>query len=142
MNKIVVFVVVLTMLLTSCAPAATQAPAAAANPGLQMDSAKVAPQYFNDADYAKSMDYMKQKALNPSDPIYLQYLVDNKTNISKFPQYAAFASKKAPYNLCFSNAGVNNPWRVVGYIDHARAGRGTPRSRPGQELLSPGCPGQ
>jgi ribose transport system substrate-binding protein len=120
MNKIVVFVVVLTMLLTSCAPAATQAPAApaaAANPGLQMDSAKVAAQYFNDADYAKSLEYMKQAPLNPSDPIYLQYLVDNKTNISKFPQYAAFASKKAPYNLCFSNAGVNNPWRVVGYID-------------------------
>ena len=32
-------------------------------------------------------------------------------------QYAAFAQKKAPYNICFSNAGVNNPWRVVGYID-------------------------
>ena len=107
-----------------------------------MDSAKVAPQYFNDADYAKSLEYMKQKALNPSDPIYLQYLVDNKTNISKFPQYAAFASKKAPYNICFSNAGVNNPWRVVGYIDMREQVEQLRAAGPGQELLSPRCPGQ
>lgn len=25
--------------------------------------------------------------------------------------------KPAPYRICFSNAGVNNPWRVVGWID-------------------------
>ncbi|HEX8992152.1 MAG TPA: ABC transporter substrate-binding protein [Anaerolineales bacterium] len=137
MNKFLLLVVVATMLLSACAPAAvstqapaapantqapaapanTQAPAAAANPGLQMDSAKVAAQYFNDADFQKSMDYMKQAPLDPNDPIYLQYLNANPTNISKFPQYASFASKKAPYNICFSNAGVNNPWRVVGYID-------------------------
>ncbi len=101
------------------APAvATTAPAAAANPGLQLDAAKVAPQFFNDADYQKSLQYMTMAPLNPSDPIYLQYLDDStKTDISKFPQYAAFAAKKPPYNVCFSNAGVNNPWRVVGYID-------------------------
>jgi ribose transport system substrate-binding protein len=137
MNKFLVLVVVATMLLGACAPAAapttapvapadtaapvapadTAAPAAAANPGLQMDSAKVAAQFFTDADFNKSLDYMKQAPLNPNDPIYLQYLLANPTNISKFPQYAAFASKKAPYNICFSNAGVNNPWRVVGYVD-------------------------
>lgn len=98
------------------APAATQAPAAA-NPGLQLDAAKVAPQFFNDKDFQQSLDLMKAKPLNPNDPIYLQYLVDNPTDITKFPQYASFASKKPPYNVCFSNAGVNNPWRVVGYID-------------------------
>ncbi len=117
MKKMLFLVVVATMLLSACAPAATQAPAAAANPGLQMDSAKVAAQYFNDADYQKSLDFMKAQPLNPSDPIYLQYLESNPTNISKFPQYASFANKKPPYNICFSNAGVNNPWRVVGYVD-------------------------
>ncbi len=25
--------------------------------------------------------------------------------------------KPGPYHICFSNAGVNNPWRVVGWID-------------------------
>jgi ribose transport system substrate-binding protein len=143
MNKTLFLVTVLALLISACAPAAaptqapaaapteapaaapteapaaapTSAPAKAASPGLQMDSAKVAAQFFTDADYQKSMDYMKQAPLNPNDPIYLQYLVDNPTNISKFPQYASFASKKAPYNICFSNAGVNNPWRVVGYVD-------------------------
>jgi ribose transport system substrate-binding protein len=123
MFLIVSAIVVFSMILTSCAPAATATTAvpptqaAAANPGLQMDTAKVAAQYFNDADYAASLDQMKMAPLNPSDPIYLQYLLDNPTDITKFPQYAAFASKKAPYNICFSNAGVNNPWRVVGYID-------------------------
>ncbi len=108
---VVSVVVVLTMLLTSCgAPAAK-------NPGLAMDQAKVAAQFFTDADYNASLAQMKQAALNPSDPIYLQYLIDNPTDITKFPQYAAFAGKKPPYNVCFSNAGVNNPWRVVGYID-------------------------
>ncbi len=56
------------------------------------------------------------KTVNPNDPIYLQYLVDNPTDISKYPQYASFAGKEPPYNLCFSNAGVNNPWRVTGYV--------------------------
>ncbi|HTP02962.1 MAG TPA: ABC transporter substrate-binding protein [Anaerolineales bacterium] len=140
MNKFLLLVVVATLVLTACQPAAapteapaapantqapaapadTQAPAApaaAANPGLQMDSAKVATQFFTDADYQKSLEFMKMPALNPNDPIYLQYLESNPTNISKYPQYAAFAQKKPPYNICFSNAGVNNPWRVVGYVD-------------------------
>src|SRR5512146_3557434 len=137
MKKFLFLVVIATVLLSACAPAAapteapaapantaapaapadTAAPAAAANPGLQMDSAKVAAQFFTDADYQKSLDFMKASPLNPNDPIYLQYLESNPTNISKFPQYADFAKKKAPYNICFSNAGVNNPWRVVGYVD-------------------------
>ena len=139
MLYVVSFMVVLTMILTSCgtpattaapapatqapaAPAApaTQAPAApaiAANPGLQMDTAKVAAQYFNEADYGQTAAVMKAQPLNPTDPVYLQYTQSDPTDITKFPQYAAFASKKAPYNICFSNAGVNNPWRVVGYID-------------------------
>ena len=134
MKKSILLVVVLVMLLSACAPAAeapaAEAPAAEApaaeepaaeapaaeNPGLQMDSAKVAPQYFNDADYATSLDLMTKEALNPDAPLYLQYLVEDPTDISKYPEYAAFAEKEAPYDICFSNAGVNNPWRVVGYV--------------------------
>jgi len=132
---VVSLLVSLTMLLAACAPkaaapaapAATEAPAAAAteapaapavaaNPGLQMDSAKVAAQFFNDADYEKSLELMKAAPMNPDSPIYLQYLVEDPTDISKYPQYADFAAKKPPYNICFSNAGVNNPWRVTGYV--------------------------
>ncbi|MCJ7694957.1 MAG: hypothetical protein MUO40_05960, partial [Anaerolineaceae bacterium] len=75
-------IVVSAMLLAGCKPAE---PTVAENPGLQMDSAKVAPQYFNDADYAESLDLMSKSALNPEAPIYLQYLVENPTDISKYP---------------------------------------------------------
>jgi ribose transport system substrate-binding protein len=110
---VVSVIVVLAMLLTACKPA----PAKATNPGLQMEQAKVATQFWSDDEYAKEKSLMSAKPLNPDAPIYLQYLEDNSTSISKYPQYAEFAKKTAPYNICFSNAGVNNPWRVVGYID-------------------------
>ena len=112
------FVVALIVLLAACqpaAPAATEA-AVAGNPGLQMDSAKVAAQFFNDKDYGTSLELMSKKALNPDAPLYLQYLVEDPADISKYPQYADFAGKEPPYDICFSNAGVNNPWRVVGYV--------------------------
>jgi ribose transport system substrate-binding protein len=108
--------VALSVVLAACAPAAPAATEEATNPGLQMDTAKVATQFYNDADYQKSLELMTADPLNPGDPIYLQYLVDDPTDISKYPQYASFVGKEPPYNLCFSNAGVNNPWRVTGYV--------------------------
>ena len=122
-------VVVLSMLLAACAttPEAPAAPevvqpapveeveeaAPAASPGLQMESAAVAPQFFSDAEYEQSLQLMDNVPLNPDDPIYLQYLLDNPTSLADYPEYEA---KEPPYNICFSNAGVNNPWRVVGWV--------------------------
>ncbi|OGO61753.1 MAG: hypothetical protein A2032_00580 [Chloroflexi bacterium RBG_19FT_COMBO_49_13] len=118
---VVSLLVIFSMLLAACqtaAPAVTEAPATVAeNPGLKLDAAKVAAQFFDEAEYQKSIDLMTKEPLNPDQPIYLQYLEDNPTSIKDYPQYAAFAAKAPPYNVCFSNAGVNNPWRVVGYID-------------------------
>lgn len=90
------------------------APPAAANPGLQMDSAKVVPQFFSEEEYQTSLELMANEPINPEDPIYLQYLVEDPTSIADYPQYE---QKDGPYNICFSNAGVNNPWRVVGYVN-------------------------
>jgi ribose transport system substrate-binding protein len=139
MKKKTLFVVsllfIFVMLLAACqtaTPAPTEAPAAeepaaeepaaeepaaAENPGLALDAAKVAAQFWSDAEYEKSLELMTKDPLNPDAPIYLQYLEENPTDISQYPEYAAFAEKEPPYNVCFSNAGVNNPWRVVGYID-------------------------
>ena len=41
----------ISMILAACAPAAATEAPAASNPGLQMESAKVAAQFFNDKDY-------------------------------------------------------------------------------------------
>ena len=90
-------------------PAATEAPAAPKNEGLKMDAARVATQFYNDKDFAESLELMKAKPINPDQPIYLQSLIDNKVDTAKF-------KKDPPYNVCFSNAGVNNPWRVTGYV--------------------------
>ena len=134
---VVSLLVALSMLLAACQAPATEAPAAeqpaaeepaaeepaaeepaeAANPGLQMESATVAPQFWSEEEYNKQKALMDAEPLNPDAPIYLQYLEESPTDISAYPQYAAFAEKEPPYNVCFSNAGVNNPWRVVGYID-------------------------
>jgi len=139
MKKSLWLIAVLTLVISACAPAAPAteapaaapteapaaaapttapaAPAAAANPGLQMETAKVAAQFFTDEAYNQSLELMTKSPLNPDAPIYLQYLLEDPTDITKYPQYASFAEKEPPYNLCFSNAGVNNPWRVVGYVD-------------------------
>ena len=84
------------------------------SPGLQMESAVVAPQFFSEEDYQKSLELMENVSLNPDDPIYLQYLVEDPTSIDDYPQYE---KKEPPFNVCFSNAGVNNPWRVVGFTN-------------------------
>lgn len=121
---VVSILVVLAMLLGACAPAApaapeateapaapeaTEAPAAPANAGLQMEAAKVAPQFFVQSEFDESLALMKQAPLNPDAPIYLQYLIENPVDTTQY-------KKEPPYNICFSNAGVNNPWRVTGYV--------------------------
>jgi ribose transport system substrate-binding protein len=111
------------IVLGACAPAApapeppaVEQPAVEApvveepqNPGLQMEAAKVAPQFFTIEGFNESLELMEADPINPEQPIYLQSLIDNKLDTSEF-------QKDPPYNICFSNAGVNNPWRVTGYV--------------------------
>jgi ribose transport system substrate-binding protein len=113
--------VLMAMLLGACAPAATptEAPAAteeapsggggAASPGLQMDAATVATQFWSDAEYEESLRLMNSAPLNPEEPIYLQSLLDNPNDTSQYKM-------DPPFDICFSNAGVNNQWRVTGYV--------------------------
>jgi ribose transport system substrate-binding protein len=122
---VVSLIVVLAMVLTACAQE-TEAPEVeepeteetsevveeAQSPGLQMESANVAAQFFSLEDYEESLRLMANLPINPDDPIYLQYLVEDPTSIADYPQYE---QGDGPYDICFSNAGVNNPWRVVGY---------------------------
>ncbi len=91
-------------------PAAEEPAAEApANPGLQMDAAAVAMQFWDDALYEESIMLESATPLNPEAPIYLQSLVDNKVDTSQYKM-------DPPFDICFSNAGVNNQWRVTGYV--------------------------
>jgi len=86
-------------------PAAEQ-PAAA---GLESDAAQVKSEFFSQEQYDRSMRQMTMTPEGPADQPWIQML-DNPEMVDT-TQYA----KEGPYTFCFSNAGVNNPWRVVGY---------------------------
>jgi ribose transport system substrate-binding protein len=66
---------------------------------------------FDDpAEFAKQREQLTQTPNGPEGKPWEQYLVDTMADTS--------AHKKAgPYTVCFSNAGVNNPWRVVGWTN-------------------------
>ncbi len=68
-------------------------------------------QEFNsqkDFDYAQELLKMSQQG--PEGKPWEQNLGGHTIDTSKY-------KKPGPYNICFSNAGVDNPWRVVGWTD-------------------------
>ncbi len=68
-------------------------------------------QEFNsqkDFDYAQQL--LKMKPQGPEGKLWEQNLGGKEIDTSKY-------KKLGPYNICFSNAGVDNPWRVVGWTD-------------------------
>ena len=76
--------------------------------GLESDAAEVKSEFFSQEQYDRSMRQMTLTAEGPEGEPWLQYLE------AEFVDTSAYA-KDGPYTFCFSNAGVNNPWRVVGY---------------------------
>jgi ribose transport system substrate-binding protein len=82
--------------------------AAEAGAGLGMEAAAVASEFFSQEELDNSIRLMGVTPEGPEGEPWLQYLEPNFVDTS---QYA----KEGPYTFCFSNAGVNNPWRVVGY---------------------------
>lgn len=69
-----------------------------------------APNFDDPKEFARQRELLKVKPMGPEGKPWEQYLVDGMKDTSKF-------KKDGPYTICFSNAGVNNPWRVVGYTD-------------------------
>jgi ribose transport system substrate-binding protein len=61
-----------------------------------------------DFEYAKQLLAMKPQG--PEGKPWLQNLGGKEVDTTKY-------KKPGPYRLCFSNAGVDNPWRVVGWTD-------------------------
>ena len=76
--------------------------------GLAMEAAEVASEFFSQEQYDRSMRQMTMEAEGPADQPWVQVLEPEMNDTSQW-------AKEGPYTFCFSNAGVNNPWRVVGW---------------------------
>ncbi|MFO7662702.1 MAG: ABC transporter substrate-binding protein [Chloroflexota bacterium] len=81
---------------------------AEAGAGLGMQAAAVANEFFSQEDLDNSIRLIDVEPEGPEGQPWLQYLEPNFVDTSEY-------AKEGPYTFCFSNAGVNNPWRVVGY---------------------------
>ena len=66
------------------------------------------PNFDDPAEMAKQKAELTATPTNPNDPIYLQYLGKDMADTAKY-------KKAGPWTICFSNAAVDNPWRVVGF---------------------------
>lgn len=69
-----------------------------------------APNFDDPEEFAKQKAQLTGAFNGPADSPWLQYAGDSMADTATF-------KKDAPWTICFSNAGVNNPWRVVGYTD-------------------------
>jgi len=66
-------------------------------------------QNFDDpAEFKHQRELLQMKAEGPAGKPWEQHLGGGTVNTAKY-------KKAGPYKLCFSNAGVGNPWRVVGW---------------------------
>ncbi|WP_371171152.1 substrate-binding domain-containing protein [Aliiroseovarius sp. 2305UL8-7] len=66
-------------------------------------------QNFDDpVEFAKQNDMLAATANGAAETPWLQHYGDVMADTSAF-------KKDGPHTICFSNAGVNNPWRVVGW---------------------------
>src|SRR5207247_4343937 len=60
--------------------------------------------FFVQADYDKQLAQRKVTPKGPADQPWLQSINATMADTAKYKKAGAF-------NLCFSNAGVDNPWR-------------------------------
>ncbi|WP_375450672.1 substrate-binding domain-containing protein [uncultured Devosia sp.] len=69
-----------------------------------------APNFDDPAELARQKELLTTTPMGPEGKPWEQYLVDTMKDTTAL-------KKEGPYTVCFSNAGVNNPWRVVGFTD-------------------------
>ncbi|MEU3163148.1 substrate-binding domain-containing protein [Streptosporangium sp. NPDC006930] len=86
---------------SAAAPSTGASTAASSNTGEQS-------KFFVQADYDAQLAMRAQSAEGPADKPWEQAIAPEMVDTAKY-------KKDGPYNLCFSNAAVNNPWRQVGW---------------------------
>jgi ribose transport system substrate-binding protein len=65
-------------------------------------------EFFVQEDFEEQLRLRDVEPEGPADQPWVQALEPENVDTSEY-------AKEAPYKVCFSNAGVNNPWRVVGW---------------------------
>jgi ribose transport system substrate-binding protein len=78
--------------------------------GVGGTAAAQAPNFDDPEEFARQREQLAATPLGPEGKPWEQYLVDQMAD-------TAAHKKEGPYTVCFSNAGVNNPWRVVGFTN-------------------------
>ncbi len=91
---------------TAPSAAASEAPSASAA-GASCVGA-TANEFFDQAVCEKQLAQRSATPTGPADQPWIQAIDPQMVDTTKY-------KKDGPYKICFSNAGVNNPWRVVGY---------------------------
>ena len=77
-------------------------------------------QNFDDpVEFAKQQKQLTATPMGPEGKPWLQYLDDSMVDTSSM-------AVNGKHTVCFSNAGVNNPWRVVGYTNMTEEVAATP----------------
>ena len=82
----------------------------AAGAAVAFATAAAAQNFDDPKDFAYAEQLLKMKPQGPEGKPWEQNLGGKEVDTSKY-------KKPGPYRICFSNAGVNNPWRVVGWLD-------------------------
>lgn len=97
----------------TAAPSAAATGAASAAPSASTATAftctgATANAFFDEATCAKQLTQRSATPTGPADQPWIQAIDPAMVDTTAF-------KKAGPYKICFSNAGVNNPWRVVGF---------------------------
>jgi ribose transport system substrate-binding protein len=93
------------------APAAakpTTAPTTAPTAAAQASGTGQQSTFFVQADFERQQAQRKATAEGPADQPWLQAIQPTYVDTAKY-------KKAGPWQICFSNADVGNPWRVVGW---------------------------
>ncbi|MER6951965.1 substrate-binding domain-containing protein [Nonomuraea sp. NPDC000554] len=92
------------------ATSAGQTPAAGATATSEAPAAGTGDQskFFVQADYDAQLAMRAQTPEGPADKPWEQAIAPQMTSTATY-------KKGGPYEICFSNAAVNNPWRQVGW---------------------------
>lgn len=64
--------------------------------------------FFDNATCEEQLAQRSVTPTGPSDQPWIQAIEPEMVDTASF-------KKEGPYKICFTNAGVNNPWRVVGF---------------------------